>query len=72
MKNLNKVVIFRKEADISLARRREDYAAKRDILASEQNEAITKRMRQEEEAKGKSVNSGEEFIPEIDPENQGE
>lgn len=67
MKNLDKVVIFRKEEDISLVQRREDYAVKRDLLASEQNETIKRRIRLEDESKGKCVKCGQEFIPENIP-----
>jgi hypothetical protein len=64
MKKLNDILVVKKEEDKALVKRREDYALKRDLQATEQNEAITKRLISEESAKVKCVKCGKEFSPE--------
>jgi len=64
MKNTYNVVINKKEADTTLSQRRDDYARKRDLLALEQNEAITKRIQMEKDAPGKCIKCGKEIVTE--------
>ena len=61
MKKTNDVLVNKKEQDVTLAKRREDYALKRDLQALDQNEAISKRLLSEEEAKVKCSKCGKEF-----------
>ena len=44
MKRLVDIVVMRKQEDVSLTKRRNDYAIKRDLLAAENNSAISRRQ----------------------------
>ena len=63
MKKSIDILVARKEEDATLAKRREDYAVKRDLQALENNEAISKRLLSEEVTKVKCEKCGKEFSP---------
>ena len=64
MKKLTDVLVLKKEKDASLIKRREDYALKRDLLAMEYNNAISRRLVSEEEVLVRCMKCGREFLPE--------
>ena len=64
MKKLSDIVVIRKEEDASLAKRRDDYALKRDLLAAEYNDAISRRQILEGEDRARCVKCGKEFVSE--------
>jgi hypothetical protein len=61
--------VVKKEEDGNLAKRREDYALKRDIQAQYNNQIISKRVTIVETETVKCEKCGKEFSPEIDSEN---
>jgi DNA-directed RNA polymerase subunit RPC12/RpoP len=64
MKRLVGVVVMKKEEDISLARRRDDYALKRDLLAADNNNAISRRLLPEKKDLIRCTICGKEFATE--------
>ncbi len=66
MKKLTDVLVVKKEKDASLAKRREDYALKRDLLAMDYNNAISRRLVSEKEIRVRCMKCGNEFLPEKD------
>ncbi|MBG0859908.1 MAG: hypothetical protein IQL11_10410 [Bacteroidales bacterium] len=68
MKKSIDILVVRKEEDGTLARRRENYALKRDLQAQENNEAISRRLISEETVKDKSEESDKSFEQTIPPE----
>ena len=65
MKKLSDIVVIRKERDISQAKRRDDYALRRDLLAAEYNDAISRRQILEEEDRERCIKCGKVFVSEI-------
>jgi hypothetical protein len=61
------IAVTRKESDKSLAKRREDYALKRDAQALEFNETITKRRLREESAKADEDKSTIDILSDDSP-----
>ena len=65
MKDKIYVPIPREENQQELSDRREDYASKRDLMASEYNEAINKRLKTETRNLKKCSNCGKEFSAQV-------
>lgn len=61
MKKPIDVPVVNKERDITLVKRREDYALNRDLQASDNNNAITKRLLSEKMISSICVKCGMEF-----------